>query len=721
MLLCTGVSALVLSGQAMAQSTESPNGNSNEVVVTARFKTEKLQNVGESVQVLSRTDIRVRGITDFADIVAQTPGLNFTNRGPDASTPSIRGLATLAPIQDTLTTPQLIGIYYDDVPVTVPFTSQRDVPLDDISRIEVLRGPQGTLYGEGSMGGAIRYLSTDPSLTKTFGDISATGNGIAGRGAGYDINGSVDVPVVQDHLGIGISAWDRDDNGFIDFPTAHKNDGNAYRDTGVHVVALADVTDDLSVRVSAFRDVARLDGDWTVTGNANDLVNTLRPFMSLTNDTADLVATRVAYTQPFGTFQTTFGYYDREWDRNGFDASIAEEFAPYAAFLPAIDPDQMLNNRLVNYSNESRFVSSLNGPINFVVGFFYKNANYTTAQHETFPGAAILYGTPTLYTIHYNDIQSQTAEFGEIYYNPIQNLKFTAGLREINLQITDHLVAAQGPFFPTALNFVNKATFSRLLPKFAVEYKVTPDILLYASASQGARSGGLNSPVSIADLPVAQQASARTYAPDSVWAYEAGIKTSWLDHRLTADLSGYYNDWHDAQVTLLTPNVGYGYFANVGSVHITGLEAEVRGNLDHGVTLFGTFGITDARTATKLVLGGPGGTVVPSGSAIPYVAFMTGSLGGQWTTRLSEGFDLTTEADYTYTDGAPVALGDLDHTQALGQLDLRLTLAHGPISGTVFASNVTNQIKETAASAVIAERYINRPRTVGVTLRYDYQ
>ncbi len=172
-----GMTLLAGAGWSAPASSQGTDDNSplEEIVVTSRFKEENIQNVGQSISALSGSQLEAAGYTDFADIARRTPSLNATYRGPNASTPSIRGLATLSPILDTVTTPQLVGIYYDDIPITAPFASQRDVSFVDLQRIEVLRGPQGTLYGEGSMGGAIRYLSADPDMQHVTGQVNLTG------------------------------------------------------------------------------------------------------------------------------------------------------------------------------------------------------------------------------------------------------------------------------------------------------------------------------------------------------------------------------------------------------------------------------------------------------------------------------------------------------------------------------------------------------------------
>ncbi len=142
-------------------------------------------------------------------------------------------------------------------------------------------------------------------------------------------------------------------------------------------------------------------------------------------------------------------------------------------------------------------------------------------------------------------------------------------------------------FFPTPFTFSNDIKLSTVLPKFAVEGRLSRSVLAYGSVSKGARTGGVNSPISVADLAPSQQAAARAYSDDSVLTYEMGLKSTLRDGRLIANIAAYYNDWRDAQVTLLTPNLAYSYSTNAGKVHIKGLEAEIQAKLIGGLSVFG--------------------------------------------------------------------------------------------------------------------------------------
>jgi outer membrane receptor protein involved in Fe transport len=707
---------------AQAASSDKPDAV-EEVVVTARFKSERLQDVGQSIQAFSGDELEKRGMTDFSDIVRRTPGLNFTYRGPNANTPSLRGMAQLTPVLDTLTAPQMTGIYYDDIPVTGPFTAQRDLPLYDLQRVEILRGPQGTLYGEGAMGGAIRYVTQDPSLDSFGGSAHASVSQIDSGGLGHAVDVSAGGPLVEGKLGLRMSAWDRRDEGFIDLVNLGEDNSNSYRTRGLRAVVLAEPTENLTLRLVGLHDDARVDGDWAVTGDPSDLENDFRDISARTDDVIDLVGLRVAYRTSIGTLQNTFGYYHRNYDRDGFDSSLASPLAPFLkAFSLPVNARLALLNDQKSYSDEARFVSELPGPFNFVLGGFYKDTDYSSHQVENFPSAALIYGQADLYDITFGHREKQKAVFGELYFTPITGVKITGGLRYIDLEVEDRLQASGAPlFFPAPLDTTYTSDFNAWLPKLAIEAKVTPDILLYASATKGARSGAQNSPVSIATLPPADQAAARAYDPDSVWAYETGVKSTLFNGRLTANLAAYLNRWDEAQLQLTTA-AGYGYFENVGELDVKGIELELQAHLPHNLNLFGAFDWIDAKTKEPITLRTTPLVILPAGSPVPYVADFTASVGADWTVVIAEDTRLTAAVEYMYRDGSVSGLGapgTVAETDALGLFNARLTLAKGPYALTLFGANLTNEIGTTALQGG-GEAFINRPRTIGLSASYDF-
>ena len=217
---------------ALAQPADDSAGVIEEIVVTARLREESAQDIGQSIRAIAQDEIERAGIVDFGDIARRTAGLDFTYRGPNANEVSIRGVAKIVNqgTLDILGSQPVVSQFVDSVPIQAASSRQRDVNTFDMSRIEVLRGPQPTYFGEGSVGGTVRYFSNAPTLEAGVrGAANVRMGSVQDGGEAFTVQGVIDATLVPDVLGVRVVGFTRDDEGFIDNALTRTDDYNDYQ------------------------------------------------------------------------------------------------------------------------------------------------------------------------------------------------------------------------------------------------------------------------------------------------------------------------------------------------------------------------------------------------------------------------------------------------------------------------------------------------------------
>jgi iron complex outermembrane receptor protein len=714
--------ATVLAMSAQAEE-ESTRPQLEEVVVTARYRAESLSKAGISATAVNQELIQQSGIRDFADLARQVEGLSFANRGPGQNTPIIRGMFGAGGSNDALPVPQLVGTYFDDVPVNSPVPSQQDVPFYDLQRVEVLRGPQGTLYGEASMGGTIRYVSADPSLTEWDYRVNA----MAGVTAHGDDNTAIDaalaMPLVKEHLGVRLVGYKRDDGGWIDQDIPGRKDVNAKHSKGGRVVVLGKPTEALTIRL--FANVSDFDspGDNLVTPPIDELRNSLRLFPYQRSDDARLYGARVSYEFGAGTLSYIAGRYERDWDNRSYDHAVTSILAP---FVPI--PGFALRNQLTNTddvaTHELRFVSDSDRSVSYVLGAFYKDAQWRSHGRDVEVGA----GTNLLIYDSYVGLDDQQkAVFGEIYYRPFDALRLTGGVRYFQDQMASSNRNEVSLLFPVASLQTGSFELSEVLPKFGVEYNLNDDTLLYLNASKGARNGGPNNPAAVNELPEEERASASFFDKDSVWSYEIGAKTTLLDGDLRLSAAAFYNRWQDMQVNVDSPVLGLPYIRNASKAHTLGLEAAMQWRMLDWSTLTLNGTVLQAELDEPLDLDPFADTphrVLPKGSRLPYVPQSTLNVTSDNIWSLSPDLDLHARLNYTYTGrrefgglGQGFAV-DPTRTGGYGLWNLSVGIESRRWDLTAFVQNATNKlVLYTDPTVEFGEGIVSQPRTIGLAVR----
>ncbi|MFZ5748447.1 MAG: TonB-dependent receptor [Pseudomonadota bacterium] len=771
-------SALVLSAtlyattaQAQSQSTDTPAGqqaaeSDADIVVTARFRAETAQDIGGSISAIDGRAIAREGIEDFEDIARRTPGLSTIDRGPSQNDVSVRGISNgVSPrLSDLGGSGPLVSQFLDDIPVAAATASQRDFNYFDFDRIEVLRGPQPTLFGEGSVGGTIRYFSRDPQLgggaisDMVFqAGLSFTDQG----GANVSASAATSFILVPDTLGIRAVVNYRRDDGFIDNPRLGIDNFNDYRAFSGRVVALWKPTDALTVRLMAFAGRDEFGGSYEVDAPpASKTALTLStPVRGNNHDDFELYTGKIEYDAGRVAFTSITGWYSRNRRDEFFDAQSAAAFGLFTTPLTAVGVSDADDE---SFTQEFRFATDLGGAFDLIGGVYYQKASYvahlTTTAAEFAPFTLPAGGTTLIGQAGSVDSR-QISGFVEGTLRASDRLRLIAGVRYVDEKITSlsiQSVAAFGggptglapPFAIVDVNTTATAAgipleesfqLRRFLPRAALEFDVTDNAMLYAIAATGVRNGNLNpftSALRGAGSPpsLTRFEQARSFREDKVLSFEVGAKTRWLDDALTVNLSAFHTDFRDPQILTANPFV---LTLNGPDLEILGVELQSSWRAARGINfhLSGTWqdasfqrGATLANPATLAALGFT--QDLQKGNRPVNTPEWAAATGVDIRQPIADDLWITSSLSYQYV-GPRFALSQnypSSRMDAQNFVNLRIGVEGEHWSLTGFVDNLTNTIEyqaiqgNTGTPILVGGRLdfrptsvsINRPRTIGV-------
>ncbi len=532
--------------QAPAPSSEESAARLEEIVVTAQKRAERLIDVPISIVALSADELEKRKVTRLDDLMMFVPGLAAQSNGGYVRKIVLRG------ISNGQGSSSLIGLYLDEASVTSAPTSQLDLRTYDLERIEVLRGPQGTLYGEGSVGGTIRFITKDPVLSGFGARADAAALFTEDGEPGQRVEGAVNVPLIEDRLGLRISGTYDHAGGWIDQPAAGREDFNGQNLTNARIKGLWKPTAQLTVNAMAV--VHRNNGS---NNNGEDSAGNYTQVFNLTTtprieDDYDLYNLTLSYDFAGARLLNTLTHLDQETDVR--DVGNPIPFSPpgfpqlgsYASFLR--------DNRMV--TEELRLTSTGSGPWQWTLGGFYRDARFDNNQLSRV-GLQGPPGTPVPAPLRFLTRASfkSWAAFGDTRYKLTERFTVGAGLRYFrDDQESIAVLPAPG---------VQADDFTSVNPRVYLQYKLTADINGYASAAKGFRSGGFNTAV-----------GQPPYDPESVWTYEVGAKMALLGGRLGVDTAVFYSDYTDYQISgqLPPPALPLAFTRNAGNARVKGVE-----------------------------------------------------------------------------------------------------------------------------------------------------
>jgi iron complex outermembrane recepter protein len=788
--------ALALSlpwGNATLAADQQASGTAlEEIIVTAQKRSETEQSVPLSMTTFGAAALEQKAINTFFDYGTKVPNLAFAPTGDGvgtARTISIRGISG-----DNVT-----GFYIDETPLP----DSLDPRVLDIDHIEVLRGPQGTLYGARSMGGTVRIITKEPNLT----DFDATVHGNLSDTSrtdrpNYTGDGVVNIPLIQDQVALRVTGFYDQEAGYFKrsyctnpatagvtcFPLSTTGittvDNVGAIDTyGGSASLTIKVNDSLTITPRMMTQRANYNGfpmaDFLSTpGNligypAPSGPYTLPTAMTPTNftqarffnvpeggyDDWDLYSIALRWKTGVGEFVSSTAYFDRKVveteDETDFvwAAVTSGACASPSPYCNPPAPGGITGEKdYQRFAQEVRFASDIKGPTQFVAGAFYMDyhgrlpfATYTPPAE--IPNLDNELGGPNnpnypnlIFTQDFHTDIKEPALFGEVSFQATDALKATAGLRWYQVKTTssgyeEGLAVGGGPALLSPLAVLKD---SGVNPKVEVDYHVTADHMVYATAAKGFRPGGVVPLVPagepgtgtdcVASLhqqdPGISLADTRSYKLDSLWNYEVGTKTSWLDQRLTLNAAVFYIKWSNIQQEILL-SCGFQFTANAGAAVSKGGEMEVHARPTERLEFSSGVGYQDAKI-TEAGASSPQAV----GSPVYQVPDWTGNLSASYTAPLTATWQLAAGVDYSYIGRSFSGNNDpIDPRErpAYRLLDGRLGFTHGSLEFALVGKNLTNEAANLADSRSIAAEvpgrprlFVNQPRTIGIDFRAHF-
>jgi outer membrane receptor protein involved in Fe transport len=718
-----------LAGSPRAATSDDSHDRLDEIVVTANKRAEPTSKIGEGISAISGEKLEQMNANNLEDYLSFIPGVAFTSYGrPGQDQITIRGIASQS-------LGSAVATYVDEVPVGSASNEAQgavytvDIDPADLQRVEVLKGPQGTLYGASSLGGVLKYVTKSPSLTDSELLTGLEANDIDHGGVGYKVRVAGTTPLIKDTLGLRMSAFYRDDAGYIDNVATGANNINSDTAWGLRVSLLYQPIEALQVKLGAM--VQRTNSDGLDAVSYNAVPNFPPPFSPAFGDlnaslkleqpshvTDQIYTAEIHYDFGWANLISATGV-SREDIYRFTDVTATYTRARYATLLDETPGSTVsdANTFDINKTTEElRLQSSNNENLEWLVGAFYQHETSTTGALLTLRNADGVepvepFGSPAVGATD-NDLK-EYAGFADVTWYIIPSVDVSAGYRRSRIEqhnFTDNrgfVYAPTDPIHPItrtdiATNDVN--TYSA-----GARWRITDDLLFYVRAASGFRPGGGRGqpPVVIANFVT-------TYQPDSVWSYETGIKAKAFNGRFQIDLDGFKINWKNIQ-NLVDVGEGFLVQGNGGAAVSQGAETQIQVAPIRGLTLSAGFAYTDAHyTAPNEGLG------LTVGEEIQFVPRTTASFQVEYQHSFAGAWKGLVGTDYLYRSSEMDAIGFV--LPSYGQWGIHAGLNHNDTKINLYVVNLADSrglLGYTGGGNSLGDAFryaVNPPRTVGVSL-----
>jgi outer membrane receptor protein involved in Fe transport len=699
-----GSTMMVISfdGRALAASDADNSGPQlEEVVVTAQKRASTVQDTPISITAVSGEDLVARGVSSLAVLAQGTPGVSLKSEGPSQTEIEMRGMTSSGGNSAT------VGFYLDDIPLAGPASAQNghvviDPDLYDLNRIEILRGPQGTLFGSGSMGGTVRLISNQPNVSEFESTAQSVLSGTDGGGFNHKDSLMINLPLIDNTLALRVAATENYTSGWIDrivvnpFPLAGGDPvgsvrgdvqnapiekqypgSNAYQTYAARVTLLWKPTEDLSVTPAFFHTTSTQNGISAYDSDPGTLAH-YQPFDIAEPLTDSLTAFSLNINYSFTSFDLTSS--TARWTRNSTQVEEAAEAfnnpleeitynSNYGLANPGFygpkgsGPEHGIEDDPSHqFSEELRLASKGSGRAGWVAGLYYSDFyslwtfNGTTPNYASFMDLGTLAPatTPNWFDAYSPTTLKQYAGFGDVTYALTDELKADVGARVNHYDYRfSSCISGWGSGYGAAtpscsgLIALSSTSFN---PKFNLAYTFSPDLMAYGTVSTGFRPGGGDAvyPTTGAAWGGAFQQQNYTtgkwpthYEPDRVVSYELGEKARLLDRRLTVNASIYYEDWRHPQLEAY-PN-DWALNINGNSVSIYGADVDVLAELGAGFQFEVAAGYL-----YEWLEGGPHWVIQPI-HKMPEVAPESGTISVNYVRSLGGNYSFTARVENAYT------------------------------------------------------------------------
>jgi iron complex outermembrane recepter protein len=759
-----GTASAQQSGTSASASPQS-NATLQEVVVTAQYRSQSILDVPMSIMALSRQTLTLRDVHDVFDFIDSIPNVSYAIGQSAYGFQGSYGVS-IRGVSGGNTT----GFYIDDTPVP----DSIDPHIVGVDRVEVLRGPQGTLYGAQSMGGTVRIITEQPSTTQ----FSATTDvGVSTTDHTSDpnslANASVNLPLIADKLGLRAEGYYDYEAGFFtrdsipaagtpaldaSSPTPFSVSNVGRMDTsGGSLALLWQVSDDLTItpRVLYQRNASNGFPFADIYYNAAGPTPPLEPtsfdqerlfnIPEYSTDIWSLSSLTVKDHMRYGELTSSTSYFKRDIDEDENQTEFVYEVFEQPFGIGPIPSTIEAQERYRQWVEEIRFASELPGPVQFIAGLYYSDS-YGNFDPANGPAAVVpglnaasggVLGSDVIFA-QYNHTQiTQPAAYGDVSWRATRKLELTVGLRGYRINTTNNSYQA-GLAVGAPITGPQATTSSHgVLPKYDVEYRFTPDHTAYALASKGLRPGGFQIEIPPAPLlgcaaELAQYGltpgDTRTFRPDSIWNYELGSKNSWDGHRFMLNGDVYYMKWTDIQQAVALA-CGYAFTGNAGAAKSEGteIEADLHPLPGLNVSLGGGY-----EHAVITEQGSGIGALSPQlpGSPIYMVPAWTADVDANYVHALTDRYRMVYQIGYSYVGDR--RSGNVDESEprlvpAFGLLEANVGLEWSRYEVMLTGKNLTNAMAsygdDVAISAELPGRprvAIAPPRTIGIEARAEF-
>jgi iron complex outermembrane receptor protein len=640
-LICS-VSLLALSFFSVAPAsaqTDEPIGSLmqvDEIVVTAQKREESVRDVPQSLVVASGEELTSRGIQSLEDLASQFPGVTtYSFGGAGQNQINIRGITI------GLDSAATVATYIDDIPFGSgsAYSGLSQIGLElgtfDVKRVELLRGPQGTLYGATAMGGLLKYVLNEADPREFSATLQAEGYAHSSS-ASYALRGAVNVPIVADKLAIRITGLHAQDGGLVDNVATGKKNVDSW-DKQVGRISLAFTpTDRLTIRATALAQKFDRDGSSEVyyglaSGEpVNGDFSHNQPIESYFRQNAQLYSLSGDYDLGFASLQATLGHQRLV---NNLQQDASEAYPPLLGGFFPIDASAVRSRLYLKKSTaEVRLASNGKQKLEYIAGLYYTDENIEKFQQLSgYLGGAVL--PIDLLTVRIPATYEEMAAYANATYHFTDRFDATLGLR---VSRNDQNFEQIGSGLLIASNPGSTAEDTVVTYLGTIRYHFSDDNMVYARAASGYRPGGPN--LVLSDPVTGLSRGATAFEPDTLWNYEVGLKlrpARWL----TADISAFHIDWSNIQ--LLDVVNGIGVFANGGTATSQGVEFAFTGRPTRELTMSLTGAWIDAKLSEDApAAGGADGERLPNSprwslsAATDYRIFesemLSGSIGASW-------------------------------------------------------------------------------------------
>jgi iron complex outermembrane receptor protein len=636
-----------------------------EIRVTARKRDESLMSVPVSITAFSARMLEDYDIRSFTDYATKVPNLSFSygsaasgNAGLGFSTSKGTAIRGVAGIGTT-------GFYIDDTPV---FDSM-DPRVVDIERLEVLRGPQGTLYGSGSEGGNVRMITRQPSLTDD--DVRYSVLSADTQNGGFDFGGEAagNIVLIPGFLAARVMGFYDHDSGFLTRKFPSPNDptiiDSVPRDgaldvEGASIAALWQPAEGLDVTLRFLYQHQYTDG-WPAAyapppqfAVTSYVLNRAADVEEASSDRWSLPSIDIRYRGEGWLLTSSTSYLERvAFDREDGTEGTDYQYAQLADFVPAPRTPSVwdLDTKESRFTEETRIAFEESHHVSSVAGVYYTDKHFTAVIPPTYtPGlvAAGLWPTNESYTAQSVNPSQEKAIFGEAYVHLPAGLVLTLGARAYWLE-EQAATSADGYFQGGAVTQPLITTNEHgISPKYALEYHLSGDTLLYASAAKGFRPGGVNLPLAASCDPELTARNitpteAEVYKSDSLWSYELGAKESAFENRLDITAAVFQINWSQIQQSIYLPVCGFSIVGNSGAARNRGGELEIDARPLGGLELRASAGYLDA-----IITEAGNSSPQSAGSRVFNVPRVTTSVGTVYQRPVTASITGFASADWSY-------------------------------------------------------------------------